>query len=366
MARTTAPKTRSKPAGPVIPPANAPLLTQENFEKELRALASKAQEETWTKWAGEQAWILIQSGTLLTLAAIYSNISRLTLSPVYGDIPASMWHSKGVMTACFLGWSGNLFLKRRLPVKPVKLLPLLAAYIPMAQFFLFKLSGFLGAVYGPLVTESLTYLPLLLLSTSCTATLLDDLEMNPGRLQWAVEAAPGVLSYAFFKTVELLSNDKIRSTLGASFLQTRLGMQILLAALYSILAPSKLLLFTVPAILHTALFNVHVPYEYTTASLNGTMAQNGWSLLERQESLTGYISVIESAEKGFRVMRCDHSLLGGEWLATTRHRLAEPIYGVFVMLEAVRLIEVPRKIPDKEADALVMCVFPYHTRLRKC
>ena len=224
----------------------------------------------------------------------------------------------------------------------------------MMQFFLFKLSGFFGAVYGPLVTESVTFLPLLTLSVSCTATILDDLEMNPGRFQWAVDAAPGILSYAFFKTAEFISNNKIQSTIGSSFIQTRLGLQILLAGLYSIFSPSKLLLFTIPAILHTALFNVHVPYQYTTECLNDTMAKNGWSFIDRQESLTGYISIIESAEKGFRVMRCDHSLLGGEWLASTRHRLAEPIYGVFVMLEAVRLIEVPAKVADKEANALVM------------
>jgi hypothetical protein len=354
MAPTSTPKIKSKPKGPVIPSADAPLLTQEKFEKELKALASKAQEETWTKWATEQAWVLIQSGTLLTLAATYSNVSQLTLSPVYGGIPASIWHSKGVMTACFLGWSSNLFLERRLPVKPSQLLPLIAAYIPMAQFFLFKLSGIFGAIYGPLITESLTYLPLLLMSVSTTATILDDLEMNPGRFQWAADTAPGILSYAFFKTMEFVSNNKIQSTIGSSLIQTRLGLQILLAGLYSIFAPSKLLLFTIPAIVHTALFNVHVPYSYTTSVLNGTMVKTGWSLIERHESLTGYISIIESAEKGFRVMRCDHSLLGGEWLANTRHRLAEPIYGVFVMLEAVRLIEVPTKVPDKKANALVM------------
>ncbi len=258
------------------------------------------------------------------------------------------------MTACFLGWSSNLFLKRRLPVKPVQLLPLIAAYIPLMQFFLFKLSGSLGAVYGPLITESLTYLPLLLLSVSCTATILDDLEMNPGRFQWAVDAGPGILSYAFFKTVEFLSDSKIQNTIGSSFLRTRLGLQILLAGLYSIFAPSKLLLYTVPAILHTALFNIHMPYSYTTMALNTTMVNNGWSLIDRHESLTGYISVLESAERGFRVMRCDHSLLGGEWLATNQHHFPEPIYGVFVMLEAIRLIEVPNKVLDKDANALVM------------
>jgi hypothetical protein len=85
------------------------------------------------------------------------------------------------------------------------------------------------------------------------------------------------------------------------------------------------------------------------------MIRDGWALIDRQESLTGYISIIESPEKGFRVMRCDHSLLGGEWLANTkRNIIPEPIYGVFVMLEAVRLVEVKTSVPDSEAKALVM------------
>jgi hypothetical protein len=55
-------------------------------------------------------------------------------------------------------------------------------------------------------------------------------------------------------------------------------------------------------------------------------------------------------------MRCDHSLLGGEWLSRSDRNsiLAEPIYGVFVMLEAVRLVEVKKSVPDSEAKALVM------------
>jgi len=85
------------------------------------------------------------------------------------------------------------------------------------------------------------------------------------------------------------------------------------------------------------------------------MIRDDWNLLARTESLTGYISIIESRQQGFRVMRCDHSLLGGEWLARSeRNILAEPIYGVFVMLEAVRLVEVKTSVPDSEAKALVM------------
>ncbi len=79
--------------------------------------------------------------------------------------------------------------------------------------------------------------------------------------------------------------------------------------------------------------------------------------MDRQESLTGYISVVESVDQGFRVMRCDHSLLGGEWvkfIGTGQfkgNQVAEPIYGVFAMLEAVRLVEVPKPVPDNKADA---------------
>lgn len=240
-------------------------------------------------------------------------------------------------------------------MKPAKLLPLIAAYIPMMQFFMFKISGFLSAMYGPVIIESLTFLPLLALSVSCTATILDDLELNPGRLQWLSDAMPGICSFAFYKSMESITSNWIMHVIGKGFFYSRLGLQLQLGALYSIVAPSKLLLFALPAVLHTALFNHHVPYPYATSSLNSTMVKDGWSLIDRQDSLTGYISILESAKQGFRVMRCDHSLLGGEWLAArTKNGLAEPIYGVFVMLEAVRLMEVPERVPDSEATALVM------------
>jgi hypothetical protein len=347
-------KTSKSPRkAPKMPEATDPLLTQENFEKELKALASKAKQETTSKWAREQAWVLIQSGTLLSLAAIYSNVSLLSLSPVYGSIPSSIYHSKGVMTACFLGWSFNLFLKRRIPVKPILLLPILAAYIPVIQFFLCKFSGSFGGRYGPIFIESLSFLPLLLLSVSCTATVLDDLEMNPGRFQWLADATPGIASYAFYKAVEYYSGSYISSTIGSTIVHTRIGLSLVLTGLYAIFSPSKLLLYALPAIIHTAVFNSHLPTPHSTASLNTALQKTGWSLLDRQESLTGYISIIESAENKFRVMRCDHSLLGGEWLARSEGP-NEPIYGVFVMLEAVRLVKVQTPAPEREKSALVM------------
>ncbi|KAG9243199.1 S-adenosyl-L-methionine-dependent methyltransferase [Calycina marina] len=353
MPRTPTKPTSNDTKPPVIPPPNAPILTQENFEKELKGLAARAKEETWGKWAGEQAWILLQSATLLSLAAVYSNISQLTLSPVYGSIPASIWHSKGVMAACFLGWSTNLLIRRHVVKKPAELLPLIAAYIPVVQFTFFKFSDVFGPNYGPLILESLTFIPLLLLSVSCTATHLDNLEMNPGRLQWLSDAAPGILSYMFYKIVETFSGKYISETIGNSVWQTRLGYQMLLTALYMPFAPPKKALLMMPAIFHWSLMNLHVPVQFTTNRLNADLNSRGWNLIDRKESITGYVSVLENPST-FKVMRCDHSLLGGEWLAPTKAFMPEPIYGVFVMLEAVRLVGVPVEIADEEASALVI------------
>lgn len=354
---TTMPKSASSKTPNKAKKSVQKTVDQENFEKELQTLAAKAKEETFSKWATQQAWVLMQSGVLLTLAAMYSNVSQLNLSPVYGSIPASIYHQKGVMAACFLGWSSNLFIRRLSPVRPLHLLPVIAAYIPMLQFFLFQYSGYFGGKWGPVIIEGLTFLPLLLLSVSCTATILGDLELTNGRYPWVSDALPGVSSFVFYKGMEYLSGKAIQGTIGSTFYHTRLGLQILLSALYTVLAPSQLLILALPAVLHTTFYNTHVPSTSMTTYLNNTMAITGWSLLERKESLTGYLSIIESKDKGFRIMRCDHSLLGGEWLPSiTQTGHTEPIYGIFVMLEAVRLVKVPNPVPDNKAKALVMYV----------
>ena len=76
----------------------------------------------------------------------------------------------------------------------------------------------------------------------------------------------------------------------------------------------------------------------------------------RRESVTGYVSVLDNTEAGYRVMRCDHSLLGGEWQKApkglehlARGGFKEPIYAVFVLLEAVRLVEPGPKNPNPRA-----------------
>lgn len=359
-ASSSSKKSKSSSAKPTIPhidPSSS--FTPESFERELKVLAAKAKSETWGKWAKEQASVYLKSAVLLTLIAIYSSVSQLALSPVYGSIPAERWHARLIMAACFTGWSSNLFLGRTLPFKPEALLGVIALYIPAVQFFLGKASGVLTASWGPLVTEALTLFPLVALSAACVATYLEaaDLSGLPG---WIADAAPGLGSYGFFKAAEKVLEGLVRGYAGRTFLNTRVGMEILLSLSYALVAPSKLLIWTLPALLHTAFFNTHMPTPMALDRLNKGLAPAGYVVLDRQESITGYLSVIDSPKEGYRLMRCDHSLLGGEWVKFLGkgqfkgNQVAEPVYGVFAMLEAVRLVETPKPIRDDQAKALVM------------
>lgn len=327
--------------------------TPERFEKELKDLASKAKSNTWSNTVVEQVAIYVKTVALLTLLGVYSHASQLALSPVYGSISAATWHSKVVMAGCFIGWAGNLAFRQILAVKTSQLLPLVAIYVPMVQSFLYRFSQTLGPQYGPLVTEIVTLFPLAILSAASVADCLDgaDMSLLP---KFLGEAAPGLGSWGTFKLVEHIAEMHLRKHVGTMFWYTRVGIEILLAGSYTLLAPSKYLALAVPALIHTAMFNPHVSTPTATALLNDTMLADNWMLLDRRESVTGYISVVENTNSKMRVMRADHSLLGGDWVEWRKEQVVEPVYAVFVTLEAVRLVEREVPLADADAKALVM------------
>ncbi|KAI0009398.1 S-adenosyl-L-methionine-dependent methyltransferase [Xylariaceae sp. FL0662B] len=328
-----------------------PAETKEDFEKELKLLAGQARDETWARWAKQQTAVYGKAAALIALMAVYANVSLLTLSPVYGQIAATRLHERVVWSALFVGWGANLALRRALPVRTIVVLALVAAYVPMIQSFLFPLSGTFSAWKGPAITEALTLFPLMVLSTACLADVLEGADFS--RLPKSIaSSAPGLGSYALYRFVELESLRQLGEQIGKSVLQTRVGFQLVLAATYSIMARSKLLAFAIPALLHAAFYNTHLITPISTSSLNSTLILSGWSVVDRWESTTGYISVLNNHQDGFRVLRCDHSLLGGEWTKFPRKIVAEPIYSVFTQLEAVRLVQIPGKATDNEAKAL--------------
>lgn len=296
------------------------------------------------------------------------------------------------------------------PLQPAHLLPLLALYMPVLQHHLFSLSTYLTAGYGPGVTEAITLFPLLALSVATIATTLESLDAK-SLLAWTRlpassvrDAFPGLAAFAYFKTIEGLALDGLVGRghwVGAlGGLVTRIPLQVALAGCYLVYVlvstrasgggfPRRVFLrWAIPALLHVALWNPHVSVPGAggawwaawserqanralaratnttgTGAITGAPAADGpVVLLARRESNTGYVSVVENEGAGWRALRCDHSLLGGEWVrlpgrsaeAAAMARVPEPIYAVFVMLEAVRLVEVEGKRRDDEAQALVM------------
>lgn len=327
--------------------------TPERFERELKDLASKAKSDTWSNRAVGQLSVYAKAGFLLALLGVYSNVSQLTLSPVYGSIPASIWHSKLLMTGCFLGWAGNVALRNVLPTTAAQMIPLVAMYVPAVQFFLFKHSGQLGAQWGPVATEGLTLFPLAVLTAAAVADYLEEarLTMLP---KFVADAAPGLGSWGLLKLVEQHAARHLQANMGRVVVYTRLCLELILGALYAVSARSKFLVYALPPLLHTLIINPHVASPAATSALVSSMMSDGWLLIERRESVTGYISVVQSMQDGFRVMRCDHSLLGGEWIQVRGGVVSEPIYGVFAMLEAVRLAEKETPVADKDSHALVV------------
>ncbi|KAK8230901.1 spermine/spermidine synthase family protein [Phyllosticta capitalensis] len=283
---------------------------------------------------------IAKASALLVLAGLSSAVSQLTLSPVYGSIPASIWHSKALLTVVVSIVAAKTIFKKSLNPRWI---PLVAFWSQPLQALLFRYSSSLGAAYGPVVTEALTLFPAVALSVYC-----------------AIDLLPPYLSPLAFVVlfVEKYAAALLPPLMGSSPLFTRSGLSLLVAALHAAVSPSLLLVLVLPALFHTVSLNPHFPSNFAVA--NDALAAHNYTLLERHESLTGYVSVLESRESQFRVLRCDHSLLGGHWMVTparmeTGQWHPEPIYSVFVMLEAVRLVKTlpaDQERPDGAKRAL--------------
>ncbi|EMD92854.1 hypothetical protein COCC4DRAFT_170184 [Bipolaris maydis ATCC 48331] len=312
--------------------------------------------------------ILLNAGraaALLLIAGFASPVSQLNLSPVYGSIPASLHHQRTMTIVAVAALLVRRGLKSYVSANVSQYIAVVAYWTPVIQFLLFPYSEKMGIEYGPMAIELLTYFPLLFLSIFAAADLLECIDvsgLNPSPLK---EIVIPTASYFAVSTTAKISSALIPSFIGTSVYFTRIGFQMLLASASAFFSPSRVILLAFPAILHTLWTNPHHPSIHGLQLANSTLqATQNYTLLARQESVTGYVSVVESqSESAFRLLRCDHSLLGGEWLVTPEayakgQRQRESIFAVFVLLEAVRLIEPPvASIPavdDSKKSALVI------------
>lgn len=330
-------------------------------------MATKSQSKTSatptpTQSSTQPLWLNIcRAVILLFLASASSQISQRTLAPVYGATPSSKHHGALSVAALFTGALLRSRFSEWLGRRDAAILPGLAFSVPTIQYFLFPRSSEMGNPLGPAVTELLTVVPLVLLSMSAASGLLEELTSRLERYGQFV-SRHGVLlgGWLLFRSVDGVLQSILPRFIGINALLTTGGLQLVIAALYAVTLPSRWVLLAIPSLLFSLTWNVHMPFAGTTARLNATLQEMGFHLVDRQESLTGYISVLDSSKFGFRALRCDHSLLGGDWIKNVpgyHPRVADPIFAVFTMLESVRLV-VPddgkARRPDAGSNALVM------------
>jgi len=320
--------------------------------KGARAMAKRAQTSRSslavpTTLGFSKLLAVFKAVVLLSTASIISYASQIALAPVYGGIPTSLYHSKISAFVFAVAWVAK-YLPFKLPFKARNLLPVLSFYVPAAQRTLARCSDSWGPIWGPIITEGVTFYPLLFLSVYSTAHLADF-------RNFATDGIMAGVFFGYFWKMQSLVPKHLVNRIGSSWILTRCGLPNLAGGIYALVSPSLLLLTAIPAMLHTNMYNSMCT---STMGLNETLAASNYTLLARQESNTGYISVLQHNHQNFRVLRCDHSILGGVWerpppgFEYVEKDLKEPIYAIFVMLEAVRLVDPPPKNPNPKALAM--------------
>ena len=306
--------------------------------------------------------LILTALAYLILAGFGSPISQLNLSPVYGSIPSSLYHAQLITFIAALSYIVKRSVKQRGEKERAwdyqNWIAPWMYWTPAIQYVLFQHSEVFGPLWGPVITEAATYYPILFLTFVSTSLLLDDLGLQKYGSRIA-DATPAVVSFGVLTGAEKVANMIIPQIIGTTDFFTRTGLQLLNATLAAALSRSSLLVFAIPAMIHTLFNNPHHYAVGSTKYVNNTLFEYQYALLERHDSLTGYISVVKNKKDGFLALRCDHSVLGGEWLVTaarkrTGQEVRETIYAVFTMLEAVRLIKTEVFAPDDEKDALFM------------
>ena len=328
---------------------------------------------------------------LLVLAGVLATASHLSLSPSLGSIPSV--HYGGMVNYL----STFAIVATWMTVPPgtfgpetmknfTRSIPILASTAPALQLYMVSTARSLGPSRARLVVESMTVIPLMLIVMIVASHLLQQALpclQTPRRRKLKTLAIGVLLLTPAF--VDSWVRRRAPSIIHSNFMLTRMGLILTVAVLYAILLPSRLAVVTAFFAFHILLRNPHTDTSAAVGQLNRMLSAEGYSLVARQESVTGYVSVLENLKEGFRVMRCDHSLLGGQWIHGKgawpggakfkgKRAFPESVYTVFVMLEAVRLVQEPESakkdsnthvaepldqqrsfpVPDRKAKALVM------------
>ncbi|KAK6504966.1 hypothetical protein TWF481_006899 [Arthrobotrys musiformis] len=329
--------------------------------KDLRAAAKKAQ--TSKVHVSPLELLPSKSDVYTALATVAicgfaSWASQLSLSPVFGEIPSGLNHEKTKNTAFAAAATFALALKYTFPRSRILLrlsrflIPLVAINIPLIQGALWQHAGDLGATNGPIVTEAATIGPLLAFTVFSLTGIIRPVGVPVASVAVA-DITLLALSWVLFNFTEKSAISYLGPYVGKGWPMTRCGMEATAAIFAASLHRSMFLAAAIPSFFPVFYLDPRcVMGDKGVQKLREHLASLNHSVVARIESNTGYLSVIENTQQHYRFLRCDHSILGGVWLPSHPGlqkfndqpvHLREPIYAVFVMLEAVRLVDPPAR-----------------------
>jgi len=297
---------------------------------------------------------------LISLAAITSRVSQLSLAPVYGSIPSSVNHQSALIATALIGWTTQWYWRPR-NSSIIQYLPLWAVCAPILTCISFQFSDSLGLKWGPIVGGLLSCHSLVMPIIYAAAVSHDGPNREATSSGPLAHLFSGLPSLSMFIVLDWIMPETV-STFIATWSFLNPFNAHLIAGLYLILALTDrrhIIIATASVATIAAIVSPYGSGPFSTIALDASLTPQNWTLLSREWSNSGYLSVLENSESNYRVMRCDHSLLGGEWQITPERRaqgwkIPESIYAAFHMLEAVRLMEIEPQIQDSEAQALII------------
>lgn len=352
-------------------------------------MTERAGLKTKSKTSYSRVSSFLISLSVLVLTGCLARAIALNLAPVYGTLPVSHALERVEYSSLFFailllylqGDSAYALDVRRLSLWATCILPTVP-YLLRHSGLLYRIAGLTAGsvvhvVAGPFVFL-LTVLAMRLSLDAAPAYTLHRLR-NGGPLtgtdKWVkfllfalapavYIAARNLISQLVIFLVTMFPNMYIQlANNGAS----RRALQVWSNIALSLILQVRSRLWGLRLLFFQVLIWSPFAYEALTRTrqqvANARLRPVGYDLVESKESVTGYVAVFESTKDGFRVLRNDHSLLGGQWLLSPERRRAgaevnESIYSIFYMLEAVRLVEQDVVFHDSSRaatpEALVM------------
>ncbi|KAJ1898420.1 hypothetical protein LPJ66_002759 [Kickxella alabastrina] len=351
--------------------------------------SSKLSKSTMGSIAFTLIFSSITTGSMLAWGPQY-------LEPLYGNVLAWLGFPRALLVVMAAGGAlGALYWRRILARKQgespsvdaqarcamsraIDLAALMMTLAPALTDYLLRFSGRLGPMWGPMVTQCAHSFPVVALCGFASAIAIARASHGAGTSAGKAAVVAALLGACGWVIVRRVASMHFRYG-GHGLLIT--AMLLSVANLVSKLqARSEESTKALPRLAeerapegaksarpaqaclgsHPLKMNIAVPTMVVVLLALIMMATNRhckinggvisttpkYRMLLRKESTTGWVTVSDEHDRGMRVLRSGHSLIGGQW-STTR----ESIFAIFYYADAVRMI---RSVQQENEHALII------------